>query len=124
VKIHLWSKLVEVDETVRARIERRLRFRFDRFSPRIVRVKVWIKDLNGPRGGADKVCAIDVRLRPMGVLFVEDVAEDVLVAADRASERVARSISRAIKCMRNLERTPGAAQDQSAATISNPVKYS
>jgi len=110
MNIHVWSKLAEVDDTVRDRIERRLRFRFNRFSSRILRVNVRISDLNGPRGGADKVCKLDIRLRPTGGLFVEDVDDDVLVAADRASERAARSIARAIKRRQSFERAPATAQ--------------
>ena len=104
MKINVWGKRAEVDETVRAQIERRLWFRFDRFSSRIMRVNVRITDCNGPRGGADKVCVIDIRLRKTGDIFVKDVNEDALVAADRASERAARAISRAIERMQSFDR--------------------
>jgi ribosome-associated translation inhibitor RaiA len=112
MKINVWSKHAEVDETVRAQIERRLQFRFDRFSSRIMRVNVRITDCNGPRGGADKVCGIDIRLRQTGDIFVKDVNEDALVAADRASERAARAISRSIKRMQSFERESTAVQEQ------------
>ena len=124
MNIDVWSKLAEVDQTVRAQIERRMRFRFDRFSSRIERVKVRISDLNGPRGGADKVCALDIRLRPTGDLFIEDVDEDVLVAVDRASDRAARTVSRTIKRTRSRERAADEAQEQPMPTESTPVKHS
>lgn len=119
MKITVWSKLEEVDETVRANIERRLRYRFNRFSPRVLRVNVRITDLNGPRGGVDKISRINIRLRPTGNVFVQDVDQDAFVASDRASERAARSISRAIKRVQRFERDPAAAKERSTSTSSN-----
>lgn len=106
MNIDIWMKDIKGDETARDQIERRFRFRLDRFSSRIGRVKVRITDLNGPRGGADKVCGIDIRLRPKGSVFVEHIDEDVFAAVDRASDRAARSIARAIKRMQRFERGP------------------
>ncbi len=104
MKIHLRSKKVGLDETVRAYIERRLRFSLGRYSPRILRVTVQIVDLNGPRGGEDKVCRIEVRLLPTGSVFVEDTDADLHAAVDRATDRAARSVSRAIERTRDLKR--------------------
>jgi putative sigma-54 modulation protein len=110
------AKLGEVDETARANIVRRLLFRFDRFSSRIDRVRVRIMDINGPRGGADKACKIDVRLRPTGNIIVQDIGEDFFRASDRASERAARSISRFIKRAQGFERAPAQVYEPSSLT--------
>jgi putative sigma-54 modulation protein len=104
MKIHVRSRQVEVDDTVRAHIERRLQFSLGRFSQRIRRVTVQIVDINGPRGGEDKVCRIEVRLPPTGSVFVEDMDADLHAAIDRAADRAARSVSRAIKRTQDLER--------------------
>lgn len=104
MKIHVRSKQVGLDETVRAYIERRLQFNLGRYSPRILRVTVQIVDPNGPRGGEDKVCRIEVRLLPTGSIFVEDTDADLQVAVDRAADRTARSVSRAIERARDFER--------------------
>jgi putative sigma-54 modulation protein len=104
MKIHVRSRQVEVDDAVRAHIERRLQFSLGRLSPRILRVTVQIVDLNGPRGGEDKACRIEVRLLPTGSIFVEDTDADLYAAVDRAADSAARSVSRAIKRTRDLER--------------------
>ena len=108
MKIRIRSKLVEIDETAHAHLERRLEFGLGRFSPRIHRVNVQIVDINGPRGGDDKVCRIEVRLLPTGTLFVADVGPDVYTAIDRATDRIARSVIRAIRRSRDVGReVPG-----------------
>lgn len=89
------SKQFEVNEAVHARLERRLQFGLGRLSPRIQRVTVRLVDLNGPRGGRDKSCRIEVRLLPAGRVFVEERDANLYAAVVRATDRVARSVSRA-----------------------------
>jgi ribosome hibernation promoting factor len=106
MKIQVRSRQVEVDGTARAHVERRLQFGLGRLSLRILRVTVQIVDLNGPRGGEDKSCRIEVRLLPTGRVFVEDTDADLYAAIDRAVDRVARSVLRAIKRSRAVTRGP------------------
>jgi putative sigma-54 modulation protein len=103
--IHVRSKHVEVDGSARAHIERRLHFGLGRLFPRILRVTVQIVDLNGPRGGEDKVCRIEIRMLPTGSVIVEDTDADLYVAVNRAVDRAARSASRAIKRTQDIERS-------------------
>lgn len=108
MKIHVRSRQVEVDDTVRAQIERRLQFSLGRFSRQILRVAVQIVDLNGPRGGEDKSCRIEVRLLPTGSIFVADTDADLYAAVDRAADRAAQCVSRAARRTRQarIDTTP------------------
>lgn len=112
MKIHVRSKHLAVDETVRSYVERRLEFSLGRLATRILRATVQIVDLNGPRGGEDKVCRVEVRLRPTGTVFVEERDADLYAALDRGADRAGRSVARALKRERDLERSP--------ASLSNP----
>jgi ribosome-associated translation inhibitor RaiA len=104
MKIQLRSKQLEMNAKVLAHIERRLQFGLGRLSQRIHRVAVHIGDLNGPRGGEDKTCRIEVRLLPTGSVFADAKDVDLDAAVDRAADRVARSVSRAIKRALDRER--------------------
>jgi ribosome-associated translation inhibitor RaiA len=106
MKIHVRSRKAEVDETVRAQIERRLQFSLGKFSPSILRVAVQIVDLNGPRGGEDKSCRIELRLLPTGSIFVADTDADLYAAVDRAADRAAQCVSRATRRTRQIQRNP------------------
>jgi ribosomal subunit interface protein len=127
VVIRVLGRQVEVDESVHAHIARRIDFSLGRLSPHILRVTVTIVDINGPRGGEDKACRIEVRLRAAGSVFAEDADASLYAAIDQAVGSVARSVARAVNRLHDRERgtrrrsravpaiaSPGAG-DQSAA---------
>jgi ribosome-associated translation inhibitor RaiA len=94
MNIELRAKGVRIHQELRAAAERRIVFALDRFEHRIVRVVVRLEDLNGPRGGDDKVCRIEIQLRGSGTLRVRSRADDVTTAVDLAAQRAAQAISR------------------------------
>lgn len=87
---------------IKSHAERRLRFALGRFARQIRRIRIRLSDLNGPRGGADKSCVIDVTLNRHRPVVIEDVDMDLYVAIDRAADRAARVVSRLIKRRRDL----------------------
>ncbi len=74
--------------------ERRLAFALGRFARRIEQVRVRFTDLNGPRGGVDKRCAIECNLGPHGAVVIEETDADLYTAIDRASHRVKVAVRR------------------------------
>ncbi len=80
-------------------VRRRLGFVLTRHSDRIQRVAVRVGDENGPRGGVDKFCRIQVHLLDAPVAVIEDVGADLYAAIDRAAERVGRVV------VKHLDRT-------------------
>ncbi|GAB4550515.1 MAG: hypothetical protein Tsb007_02040 [Rhizobacter sp.] len=75
-------------------VRRRLGFVLARHSAHIQRVAVRVGDENGPRGGVDKFCRIQVNLLNMPFAMVEDVGADLYAAIDRAADRVGRVVVR------------------------------
>lgn len=80
--------------------ERRLRFALTRSSDRIVRVAVIMGDSNGPRGGEDKFCRIQIHLKRAPQVLIEDIGADLYVVIDRAAERAGRNVA---KCVDRLK---------------------
>ena len=97
---------LRISAAVRAYVERRLQFSLGRFSRKVDRATVRIDDVNGPRGGEDKVCRIEVRLRPRGDVFVEECGSAVLAAVAGAAERMGRAVSRTVARHRGRDRWP------------------
>jgi putative sigma-54 modulation protein len=96
---------VELAEDGRKRIERSLRFALSRFGRRIRRVTMSLTDLNGPRGGVDKRCRVEVALEPRGAVFIEEDGSDIHAAVDRAAERLARVVDRQLDREREVDGT-------------------
>jgi len=103
MQIDIRARKIEVDEALRAHVDRRLRFALGRFGDRIDRVTVRFEDANGTRGGVDKQCQIEVALRPSGNVIVGDIDEDLCTVVDRAAERVARAVDRDLQRRRDAE---------------------
>ncbi len=82
---------------LREAIERRLAFALDRYEQRIARVRVVVGDLNGPRGGEDKSCRIEVRLRGARTVRATAVDEDAYAAVGVAAQRAGRGVARALE---------------------------
>jgi hypothetical protein len=71
---------------------------------RVPKVIVRIDDLNGPRGGVDKTCRIDVEVLHGADVFVEDRDADLIAVIDRAAQRAGRAVSRTIERRRDKQR--------------------
>ena len=94
MKVEIRERDVEVTEALRFHVERRLGLALGRFGDRIGRVTVRFSGPSG-RGEATR-CQIDVSLRPQNVR-AGDTDADLFVAVDQASDRVSRSVARALE---------------------------
>ena len=84
----------------RKRIDYKLGFA----SIRISRLVVRFSDINGSRGGNDKCCLIELRVKGASDIVIEDVEEDLYVAIDRAIERAKRALVRRLGVERKIAR--------------------
>ncbi len=83
-------------DALRSHAERRLRFALTYCDDHIQRVVMRLSDINGPRGGADKRCRLQVVLDGLPDVVVEDTEADLYVAIDRAADRAGRTLVRKI----------------------------
>ena len=74
--------------------ERRVRFVLRRLGWLVPRAEVQMSDLNGPRGGIDKRCQVELRTDGAGSVVVASVANDWRTALDHALARAARFLLR------------------------------
>ncbi|MDP1692503.1 MAG: HPF/RaiA family ribosome-associated protein [Burkholderiaceae bacterium] len=88
--------------------KRRLQFVLTRHSDRIQRVVVRLGDENGPRGGVDKFCRIQVHLLDAPVAVIDDIGADLYAVIDRAVDRVGRVVVKHLDRSRT-DRWPGRA---------------
>jgi ribosome-associated translation inhibitor RaiA len=75
-------------------VERRMAFALGRFGGRISAVTVWLSDVNGPRGGVDKACRVQVALTAGPAVRVEHRDADLYAAVARAADRIGRAVAR------------------------------
>jgi hypothetical protein len=73
---------------------RRLRFVLRRLTWLVPRARVQLSDVNGPRGGVDKQCRVELKTAHAGTVVVTAMARDWHVALDTALGRSARTLVR------------------------------
>ena len=72
----------------------RLQFVLRRLRTLVPRARVRLSDINGPRGGVDKRCQVELRTEGAGTVVITAVARDWRSALDNALGRAARVLAR------------------------------
>jgi ribosomal subunit interface protein len=85
-------------------IERRVRFALDWARHHVRKVSVRLSDLNGPRGGEDKRCHIQLTVPGTADVVIEDTETDLYVAIDRATGRASHTLARQVERQREFRR--------------------
>lgn len=88
------SRDVHADH-LRELAEHRVRFAMRRLSWLVPRTRIQLSDLNGPRGGLDKRCRVEVKTQGSGSVVITSIARDWRKAIDDALTRATRSLVRA-----------------------------
>jgi hypothetical protein len=88
---------VKMTAEAQERIERSVRAALDRFERRIKTVTIGLTDLNGPRGGVDKRCRVEVALEPSRVVFVQEDGQDLVATVHAAADRVGFAVARTLQ---------------------------
>jgi ribosomal subunit interface protein len=90
----------DLTEGLREHIERRLQFALSWASQDVRTITVRLFDINGPRGGEDKRCRIQVAFRATQDVVIEDTEADLYAAIDRAADRAERAVGHRLERMR------------------------
>ena len=87
ISIYIRQEGVEVDQSARTHIRRKLRTKLAKFAASVERASVRIGDLNGPRGGIDHVCRIKVVLSGLPSVVYERRGASTRVSGGGCSRR-------------------------------------
>lgn len=90
---------------LRAYIERRLSFSLSSHNDHIRKIVIRLSDINGPRGGADKCCHIQIVIPQLEDIVIDDTETNLYVAINRAADRAGRTAGRRLARHRNIKRT-------------------
>ena len=87
---------------LREHAERRVLFALDWARHDVGRVILRFSDINGPRGGNDKRCQLRIPMARMREVVIEDTADDLYLAIDRAIDRAGRTLERRLARQREF----------------------
>jgi putative sigma-54 modulation protein len=87
--VQMFAQEFTLTPSLRDHLEHRLRFAFARTRTQVARIVVRLRDLNGPRGGRDKVCQVSVTIPGRPEVVIREVQENMYNAIDFALKRAA-----------------------------------
>jgi len=95
MNIVLRSRL-EWNEDLQKQVERSLEFALNRHKDRIDRISINLTDLNGPRGGKDKLCQITAELRGASPVLIMERGDNLFAVITQAVRRLGYRIGRRV----------------------------
>ena len=104
MQIDIQARDFSLTGALRSHAERRLHFALSSCDDHIQRIVMRLSDINGPRGGADKRCHLQVVLKGLPDVVIEDTEADLYVAIDRATDRAGRTVVRKIDRRQTLSK--------------------
>lgn len=88
---------IEWTDELHKEVERSVAFAVNRYQRHVNHVSVYLVDLNGPKGGADKLCQMTATLRSGGRVFILEKGSAIVPAVNRAVDRLRYRIGRSIQ---------------------------
>ena len=95
-----------LDAPLRQLARRRLLFALSRFDSKLHEVILKVDDLNGPKGGIDKRCQLQIKLRYGEDVILTNLDSTVEAGISRLADRAGRTIARRISRLQHSYRRP------------------
>ncbi len=96
---------LDVTSSIQAYVKHRIGLSLDRFEDRIQSVTIRLHDISGPHGPGTKRCHMEVQLTHHETVIVEQDHTDIYTAADKAANRLKRTVRRHINRVRDARRS-------------------
>jgi ribosomal subunit interface protein len=100
MRIEIQARGFALTDGLHDHVERRLQFALSWIGDEARTIRVCLFDVNGPRGGNDQRCRIEIPVRGLAEVIVEDGEADLYIAIDRAADRAERTLARRLERLR------------------------
>jgi ribosome-associated translation inhibitor RaiA len=107
MKLSIFDKDGLLSDAALNQIESKLAAALSKFGSRIQTVTLSVSDANGPRGGQDKVCQVNVMIKKSGPVVASVTDASVSKAISRAINRCERGVARRVQKSFALDRDLG-----------------
>lgn len=106
MEIIVRTRDVEWNDKLQKNVERSIEYAVDRHRSRIYRISVLLADLNGPRGGVDKLCRLKAKIRGTKPVLILETGDNLLAAVNRAARRLGYRVGRNVERRRTSSGAP------------------
>lgn len=104
MKIDIQARDFSLTEAMQNYVNKRINSALTCNNQYIQRIIVRLSDVNGPKGGVDKRCHIQVVIPHQADVVIDDVENNLYAAVDIATNRAGHTVSRHIARHRHFKR--------------------
>jgi len=101
--VQIKAKGLPAAKTLRSHANHRIQAALGRFGHVVQSVTVRLSDINGPRGGADKLCRIVVQMKSRSFVM-EEIGADMRRVIDRLADRIHYRVSTQLARLVRIDR--------------------
>jgi ribosome-associated translation inhibitor RaiA len=94
IMLSIQSRGFSLTPALKARVSKRIGLILGNTGHPITNIDVRLSDINGPKGGVDKKCQINIQLSGHTNVVITDIQHDLYYAIDRAASRAMRTVRR------------------------------
>ncbi|MFT5085603.1 MAG: putative sigma-54 modulation protein [Lentisphaeria bacterium] len=106
MRLQIHSRHVDINDTLREHIKHKIQIAFSRLEQHISRVLIRISDVNGPKGGIDKYCHLELSIDHKENIIIKDRQAELHTAIHSAIQRASRTLTRRL-ARRQHQKTTG-----------------
>jgi putative sigma-54 modulation protein len=117
MRVTIQTNGFEMTSALRAYTEHRLAIALGWAREHTHKLAVSLSDINGPRGGIDQRCKIQVHLGSGRAVVIDNVDADLYVAIDRAVDRADRAVVRQVERARHFAHTRMSTGEDAVADV-------
>jgi putative sigma-54 modulation protein len=92
--IDIRARGIDFTDELRKAVERCIGFAVDRYDTQLEKISVYLVDLNGPKGGVDKLCQLTANLCRGNPVLIREKGTEILSIVNRAARRLGYRIGR------------------------------
>lgn len=105
MRIYLQTQGFELTAEIDAHVRKQLARNLAKSKQHIIAVDVFLGDINGPRGGADKKVLVCVQMTSRLAVRLEAVHADLYAAIALASRKAKRAVKRTVRRHKRIEKS-------------------
>jgi putative sigma-54 modulation protein len=115
MQVEIQSRPFILTKALRSYIERKLKSSLSNCTDHVKRVAIRLSDINGPKGGEDKLCQIQIKMAGTSDIIIKNTKEDMYAAIDHATDRaecaMIRKVGRQRRFVKHNKRLEVLAED-------------
>lgn len=106
MKVLIHSSNVPLSERARRFIQEKVSFRLKRFDNSVDKVDLYLKDVNGPKGGLDKECTLSIKPSDSKAIVVSSKANSIFLVVRQCAVKAKLALSKRLKMKKSQRRKP------------------